>query len=332
VRIAAMSLLLTVFAVGCGSGSRVGHSNATQRMTAAALPAASDRGFLAVRADEAVFINWTQISRYAVGRLYQGSPSERSVRFTGAIRGALITLTPRRGNDWNGTLDRPGMTMSSVDSSGVLQTFVFHPATGASYLVALNAVRARIASKRTLAAQVRHEPAAVRRAFADETRVDQDTQDLSNALETARMDALSIPNLLANERQDFAAIVRDRRAINACARASKLGQDAAKVNADAKVFPVADATFESAGHNVVLESTLLRKALERAHGDQHLVTGPPQQNDPPSAADPTPASAASTMRHLRATVDRDLNQATGLRVHSSADAARAATNCRSQRG
>jgi len=273
-------------------------------------------------ADEAAFIAWTRIDAFVVGTLYTSNPQARAVRFTGSIRGAIVTLTPRSGDNWNGTFDHPGVTLSTVESNGLLRTFVFRPARGSDYGAAIRSVRTNASRTRLLAAEASHGTEVQRRLLADGAAVDRDVQELENALAAARSDGLSIPNLLGVERREAA-----KTGAPACA--SRLGHAAETVRGDAEAISVADATFVLASKSVGAASTSLRSALEQARADERTWPGVEPIEDS-AAADSLLAGATATMQALRRSTGSDVARAAELRT--SAEAAQAMGACRTRTG
>jgi hypothetical protein len=326
---------LACIAVVAGCGSSVGSRapSAFKPRQLSARPLASQQGLLAVGPDQAAFITWTRIEGYVAGTIYTSSPYERSQLFTGAIRGSVVTLTPRAGNNWNGTRNGDGITMSTVESSGLLRTFSFRPARGSEYDAAVHAVRATTMRARLLAAHTRHGTPEQRRLAADEVAAERDVQDLRNALETARLDGLSVPNLLALERRDavkaaYDARVASRGANAVCARAGRITQDARRLEDDARGIAGASKTFQFVAGVVGHDSARLRAALGRLRAVQHALLGRYHA----AAAEPALADARLTMPTLRRTVIRGLARARRLSAAATAEGARAPRACGSRDG
>lgn len=319
------SLVCVALVAGCGGGgaSRVqGPAKAPP-----AIPSPSEQGLLARGGDEAAFIAWTRIDAFVVGTLYTSSPQPRAVRFTGSVRGAIVTLTPRSGDNWNGTFDQPGVTLSTVESNGLLRTFVFRPARGSDYGAAVRRVRTKTSRERVLAAEARHGTPTQRRLLADKAAVDRGVQDLENVLAAARSDSLSIPNLLAVERREAEKTSRARQnRAPACTRASDLGEAAETVRADAEAISVADTTFALASKSVTAASASLRSALERARADERTWPGVEPIVDS-AAVRSLLANVTATMQALRRSTGSDIARAAALRARASAEAAQALRAC-----
>jgi hypothetical protein len=297
------------------------------------------KGLLAVASGEALFITWTRIDNVVAGTLYtsfatSSPPRDESLLFTGVIHGSLVTLTPRSGNNWNGTLNRSGVTLTTVESDGRLETFDFHPASDADYRAA--AAGARAASSRAPAARtVRAQPLDRAQASLDAevATVDRGLQKLRSSLEAARSDALSMSNLLAVERRDAATTSRDLHAPaadveTACTRAGRLYQDARSVQGDAMTVTGATKAFELAVKTVHDDSAQLRSDLR---GLQVNRTGPRGDHRPDVAVAAAVALVLSdlqaTLNALHRTIARELTQAEEVRAKATAGATRARRTC-----
>ncbi len=238
--------------------------------------------------DEAVFVAWTRIGRFLVGTVYTSSPPNGE-RFTGEIDGALVTLEPRLGNSWHGTLVGGSLTMSTVEGNGAVRTFAFRRAQGAEYDVAERSVRA--------GSHLR----------PDAARVSADLEELRNDLEAARLTGLSTPNLLAAEQRDARARVVGRT----CAFVALLDGDTRAIRAAGHAFGQTAVTAQT-------EARHLRIALAR-HGAAPRLT---------SAARSTLAEVQATLTNLRGLVAAEITAAERLdtrvgRPRSACDASQA---------
>jgi hypothetical protein len=240
---------------GCGGSSAPAKAPAVTTATSApqSSSATAQRGFLALAANGAIFIQWTRTGNTVTGTLSEAytnlsdptQPAGESHSFTGIISGSSVTLTIDSGENWNGTLRGSRVTLSYTSSDGSLQTFDFHSASVADYNAAVAAVKGRAVGEKEREAQ-REAITTLKQRIEDEgSSVASDLGRLAEDVASVQSDMKAIAGSVTTAASDTRGTYKEMLSVLAeaqkhpdgdygtvCADASSVGADASSVEAD----------------------------------------------------------------------------------------------------
>lgn len=312
----ALALVVALLMAGCG-GERSASSEATRTVSTTvprSTAAASQRGFLALASNGALFIQWTRTGDTVTGTLSEAftslsdptQPQSESHPFTGVISGSDVTLTIDSSENWNGTLNGSNVTLSYTSSDGSLRTFDFHPASVADYNAAVASVRGRAAGAKQRQAQ-REALAELKQRIENEgANVASDLQQLAEDVASVQDDVKSIGEAVATASEDTQGTLKEMRSVLAeavkypdrnygsvCADASSVGADANGVEADENSVEASGQSLDYDLDRVASDITTLVNDSQSFQSDHEAL--PSYQ--PSSPVDQSAVAKAITRAH-----------------------------------
>ena len=241
--------------VACGGGGGAPYANAPTTTAKPTQPhsASSQRGFLAIASNGALFIQWTRIADTLRGTLTEAYTSlsdptraqSESHSFTGVVNGSSVTLTLDSAVNWNGTLNGSGVTLSYANSDGSLRTFEFHSASVGDYNAAVARVQGTAGQAQSERAKAQALAEARQNLDSQAATVQSDIESLNQAVASAESDLSSIADDVKKAKDDLATTLVDKQKVVAqgakypdgnygqvCADAEGVSYDAQSVSYD----------------------------------------------------------------------------------------------------